>query len=54
MARQHKGEVMIAGEQLRYEGREGEHDMFMVRFTGASRSKVRQTADWIFKIQDYG
>lgn len=24
MARQHKGEVMIAGEQLRYEGREGE------------------------------
>lgn len=32
MARQHKGEVMIAGEQLRYEREREERDALMVRF----------------------
>lgn len=36
-ARQHKGEVMIAGEQLRYDGREGGRcGVHMLNFKGES------------------
>lgn len=48
MARQHKGEVMIAGEQLRYGERGGKYDMSMVRLIIDSRFKVKHMADLNF------
>lgn len=41
MARQHKGEVMIAGEQLRYEREREEHDALMVRFLFSEKFKFK-------------
>lgn len=48
MARQHKGEVMIAGEQLRYEERErgGKYDISMIRLI-----KVKHVDDLNFKVE---
>ena len=43
MARHHKGEVMIAGEQLRYDKRERE--IFIIRLRGDSSCKVKLLAD---------
>ena len=47
MARQHKAEVMIAGEQLRYEGRDSGL-WHTIRLIGDLSSKVGHTADFKF------